>query len=325
MRVFDHEWKKMPKVELHCHLDGSLSRSYMSRILNREVTEEEIQVQDDCESLKEYLEKFDLPLQCLRTVEQFREAGKDLVRTVAREEVKYLEVRFAPQFSTSENLSVEQILEALLEGLAWGKTELGVESNVIVCAMRHLSDRENITMIRSAREFFGAGVCAVDLAGDEKMYPMTQFLNLFEQVKKLEMPFVIHAGECGSVQNIVDAVACGARRIGHGISMFRDPKARKLCLDRKIGIEMCPISNLQTKAIRDPADYPIKSYLEQGLLTTVNTDNRTVSHTSLTRELCFVRDHYGIAEEEIGVLMRNAVEVSFAADEVKDRLLKLMP
>lgn len=325
MTVPEQKWNTLPKIELHCHLDGSLSRDYLTRMLGREVAETEVQVQEDCGSLKEYLEKFDLPLQCLRRAEQFEEAGYDLLQSVSAEQVRYMEVRFAPQISAGDGLSVEQILEALLKGLARGKKDFGVESNVIVCAMRHMPEEINLAMIRSAREFLGKGVCAADLAGDEKAFPMAQFLNLFGEVRRMGMPFVIHAGECGSVQNIVDAVECGARRIGHGISMYRDPAVRKLCLERRIGIEMCPVSNMQTKAIENPAEYPIREYLREGLLATLNTDNRTVSNTTLTREIGFVQEHYELTEEEIHVLMRNAIEVSFAADDVKQRLWKMMP
>lgn len=321
----DQEWRSLPKIELHCHLDGSLSRDYLSRMLNREVKEEEVQVRDDCGSLKEYLEKFALPLQCLRTAQQFQEAGYDFLRTAAEENVQYVEVRFAPQFSVQKDLSVFHILESLLKGLEQGKKEWGVESNVIVCAMRHLPEEENLAMIRSAREFLGEGVCAADLAGDEKAYPMSGFRQLFDEVRKLGMPFVIHAGECGSVQNILDAVECGAKRIGHGISMYRDEEARRLCLARHIGIEMCPISNLQTKAIRNAAEYPVREYVRQGLLVSVNTDNRTVSNTSLTREIRFICENYGVTREEILTMMKNAIETSFAKDEVRHRLWKMLP
>ena len=130
-------------------------------------------------------------------------------------------------------------------------------------------------------------MCAADLAGDEAAYPMEGFLELFGEVKKMDMPFTIHAGECGSAKNIKEAVEVGASRIGHGIAMREDPEVRRLCRERQIGIEMCPVSNLQTKAVPDR------------------------------------RENYGIKDEEIFRMMKNAVEVSFADEAVKDRLLRL--
>ena len=110
-------------------------------------------------------------------------------------------------------------------------------------------------MIKTAREYLGYGVCAADLAGAEAAYPMAQFMELFQNTRKLEMPFTLHAGECGSVQNIVDSVKAGAGRIGHGIAMRGHYNIQKELADRGIGIEMCPISNLQTKAVNSPSEY----------------------------------------------------------------------
>lgn len=314
--------KLLPKVELHCHLDGSLSQSFISQELGRKVNLAELQVTYECQSLKEYLEKFDLPIQCMQTEGGLRRAGYDFIQSVAGENVRYVEVRFAPTCSAHDEFTVKRVIESLLLGLEDGKKAFGTEYNVIVCAMRHHSDEENIKMIRAAREFLGDGVCCADLAGDEAAFPMSRFLNLFDQVKKLGMPYVIHAGECGNAENIRDAVTCGARRIGHGIAMRGCQELEELCKDAGVGIEMCPISNLQTKAVPDQSAYPMREFLDAGLLVTVNTDNRTVSGTSVTKELAFIQEQYRVSDEEIYRMMRNAVEVSFADDSVKDRLLQ---
>ena len=136
------------------------------------------------------------------------------------------------------------------------------------------------------------------------------------------MPFTLHAGECGNVVNITDAVQAGAGRIGHGIAMRKNPAVQKMVRDAGIGIEMCPVSNLQTKAVGNPQEYPIREFLEAGLLVTVNTDNRTVSGTSMTKELELVQKRYGISDSEVLLLMKNAVQTSFADDEMKDRIFK---
>ena len=195
---------------------------------------------------------------------------------------------------------------------------------MIVCAMRNHSFEENLDMLKTARAFLGQGVCAADLAGDEASWPMSGFTGLFEEVRKMGFPYTIHAGECGSVQNIIDAVNCGAARIGHGTAMRGNPEVQKLCREKHIGIEMCPISNLQTRAVESTAQYPMREFLDAGLLATINTDNRTVSGSSVTKELEFIQKEYGVRDEEVLLLMRNAVSVSFAPDEVKAELLKEM-
>lgn len=316
----EYELKQLPKIELHCHLDGSLSRSFLEKRLHRVVSEEELSVGMDCESLEEYLKKFDLPCSCLKTEEGLEEAGYDILHTMSLENVCYSEIRFAPLFSVTDRMDTERVIAALLRGLKKGKEEFGVEYNVIVCAMRHQSEEDNYQMIRTAREFLGSGVCAADLAGAEAQYPMTEFMELFRRTKQLGMPFTIHAGECGSAQNIVDAVEAGAGRIGHGIAMRGNTEVQKLVRQTGIGIEMCPVSNLQTKAVQNISDYPIREFMDAGLLISVNTDNRTVSRTSLTRELEMIQKNWGIRDEEIYLLMKHGAETAFVDDSMKDKL-----
>lgn len=312
----------LPKVELHCHLDGSLSREFIERRLNRKVSQSELSVSDDCRSLNEYLEKFDLPGECIMDEEGLSEAGYDVLKSMKQENVCYAEIRFAPLLSETEDMNCAKVIEALLAGLEKGKKDFGIEYGVITCAMRHHSEEENRRMIRTAREYLGYGVCAADLAGAEALYPMSEFMELFQETKKLGMPFTLHAGECGSVQNILDSVEAGAGRIGHGIAMRGHREVQKELQRKGIGIEMCPVSNLQTKAVESTKDYPMREFLDNGLKVTVNTDNRTVSNTTLTKELAFIQKTYGITDEEIRLMMKNAVDVAFADDAVKERILK---
>ena len=308
-------------MELHCHLDGSLSRTFIQDRLGRPVKAEELSVSENCGSLSEYLEKFSLPDACIQDPEGLRQAGYDFLKTAKEENVIYTEVRFAPLLSVNERMDTRMVIASLLEGLEEGRKAFDVDYNVITCAMRHHSEQENLEMLKTAAEFLGKGVCAADLAGAEAVYPMSDFMELFSEAARMGMPFTIHAGECGNVQNIADAVQVGASRIGHGIAMRGRKDVQRLCLEKKIGIEMCPISNLQTKAVKSSREYPLREFLDEGLLVTINTDNRTVSNTSLTKELLFIQETYGITDDEILQMMRNAAEVSFAGPSVKRRML----
>ena len=299
---------RLPRLDLHCHLDGSLSQGCIEELLGRSVKLEELQADMDCQSLAEYLEKFEIPLECLQTEKGLERAGYDLMKSAASDQVDYIEARFAPLFSGQRGLSTEQV----------------IDYGVIVCAMRHEKEEANLQMLKAAREFLGNGVCAADLAGNEAAFPMSQFMNLFAEVKRMEMPFTLHAGECGSVQNILDAVQCGASRVGHGIALRGQKEAIRICRDRHIGIEMCPLSNMQTKAVKDPADYPIQEFLRENLLVTINTDNRMVSQTTLEKEFAFLREQYAVTREQEVQMTKNAIEVAFASDEVKAQLWKAM-
>ena len=313
--------KKLSKLDIHCHLDGSLSLQFVREQLGKEIPLSDLQVAEDCKNLAEYLEKFEIPLKCLQSEAGLRMAGYDFIRSVVQENIRYVEVRFAPMLSVHDGLTSERVIQSVLEGLEKGKQEYGVEYNVIVCAMRHQPEEQNRKMLKSARLFLGEGVCAADLAGNEAAFPMSGFRNLFSEVKKMDMPFTLHAGECGSAQNIIDSIDVGAARIGHGIAMRQRPDVQKLCREKRVGIEMCPISNLQTRAAGCPEEYPLREFLDAGLFVTVNTDNRSVSGTSITKELEFIQKTYNIRDDEVERLLKNAVEISFADDSVKHRLL----
>lgn len=315
------EIQKLPKIDLHCHLDGSLNVACVSSLVGREVRLSELQVADDCKDLAEYLEKFNLPLQGLQTAESLKRGAYSFIKDIAAENVRYVEVRFAPLLSTNEGLTPNQVIDAVLEGLARGKKDFGVESNIIASLMRHQSVEENLKMVKVAREYLGNGLCAIDLAGDEASFPMCNFVDLFTYAKTIGLPFTIHAGEQGSIQNVLDAVNCGASRIGHGIALRGNLDAQKILISKGIGIEMCPISNQQTKSVANLSEYPIKEFLDNGLLITINTDNRMVSNTSISKEIHFIQKHFGITDKEIVKMMNNALDVSFATDEQKQKFL----
>ena len=311
----------MIKIELHCHLDGSLNLNFVEEMLReegiyleREKLEKELSVSEDCTSLTEYLEKFALPLRCLQTKEGLRRASYELVCDVAKEDVKYIEVRFAPMLSREKGLTCEEVIASVVEGLQKGQEECGVYASAIVCAMRHHSLEQNMEMLKAARPFVGKGVCALDLAGDESAFPTELFRPLFEQAKKWEIPFTIHSGECGSVDNVREAIALGAKRLGHGIALEKSKELRELCKANKIGIEMCPTSNLQTKAVEGIEKYPLEQFLKEGLLVSIHTDNRTVSKTTLEKEQTY------FSEDVIRICMRNAIETAFTTEEVKQEL-----
>ena len=322
--MLEKEFLNKPKVDLHCHLDGSLVLQSMSEILGREVYKEEIQVSDNCTSLAEYLQKFDIPISCIQTEAGLKKSAKDFLLGLQKDNIKYVETRFAPFFSCGEGLSYKQIMESVLDGLKEASEETGILYQVIACNMRHLDEETNIRMMRECREFLGEGLCAIDLAGDEKSMPNALFGNLFAEAKKLDYSYTIHAGECGSVQCIKDAVEMGAKRIGHGIAMMGNKEVQKLLASKRIGVEMCPISNYQTKALQPEQTYPVREFVKAGVLATINTDNRTVSNTSITKEMEFLNQKCGISEEELYQCQMNAVDVAFCDDAMKHEIWKAL-
>ena len=244
-------------------------------------------------------------------LEEIARAVLDVMKTAAAEQVTYLEIRFAPMLSVTENLSAREIIEGALKGLSMGKKQYGMDGNLILCGMRHMPVEENTRLVETAAEYYGYVVCAVDLAGDEAAFPVRQQAGRFKRAKELGIPFTIHAGECGSAQSIWDAIELGASRIGHGIAAAKDETLMRYCAEHEIPFEMCPVSNLQTKAVKSMEEYPFLKFLEAGIPVTINTDNRSVSNTSLTRELELLQGYYGIGDKVIEKLMDNARRAAF--------------
>ena len=314
---------------MHCHLDGSLNVDFVDSmlrkqgiIIERKELEEKLKVRPDCTSLTEYLEKFALPLLCLQTKEGLEQAAYELVMDAAKDDVAYIEVRFAPMLSTDKGLTCKEVIESVVCGLKKGEEETGVYASAIVCAMRHHSLEQNMEMLQATRPFVGEGMCALDLAGDESAFPTSLFRELFAQAKEWEIPFTIHSGECGSVDNIREAIELGAKRLGHGIALEKSPELRRVCKEKGIGIEMCPTSNLQTKAVEDFNSYPLKQFLEEGLLVSVHTDNRTVSGTTMEQEEKLVKERLQISDVMWLQCTKNAIVTAFASDEIKERLME---
>ena len=188
--------------------------------------------------------------------------------------------------------------------------------------MRNLSDDINNQMLRAARAYLGSGVVACDLAGGEVGNPIAKYKAVFAEAKKLGMPYTIHGGEQLEASNVTGAIELGASRIGHGVAISHNEAAKKMVIDNDILLEICPTSNLQTKAVDSLEDYPIYEFLDAGIKFNINTDNRTVSGISLIDEYKLVTKHFGLTETDYKKIYKDAVEKSFAADDVKGILQK---
>ena len=320
--------ESLPKIELHCHLDGSVHRSRIRAFLAGRGEalpadfDRRISVSEDCPSLTEYLRCFELPLRWLQTEEGLEQAVIDLLRDAEKENTRYIEIRFAPALHLEGGLSYDQVFRALERGRAQGEKETSVLCRFIVCAMRHHSEAQNLSVLEAAQRYFPDLICAADLAGDENAFPTTLHTAFFRRAQALGIPYTIHSGETGNKANIVTALELNAQRLGHGIAMAGDAELTERCRERGVGIEMCPTSNFQTKASAGWAEYPLKAYLAAGLKASLNTDNRTVSRTDLNREYLRAMEEGGCSRAEILTLLKNACDVSFAPAEWKRQYLK---
>lgn len=306
----------MKKIELHLHFDGSIDSSYASWIMKRDVQDELISKSDS--SLTDYLSKFDLPIGLLQDPYYVEMFSYLLAKKLEEDEVIYAEVRFCPQFHV-EKAKLETIVEAMVDGFAQVPS---VKINLIFCMMRHFNEAQNKEIIELTRKFLGHGVVAIDLAGDEKKYKTSNFKGLFEIINNYKIPFTIHAGEADDYTSVGAAISFGAKRIGHGINSIVSSETVNKLIENRIVLEVCPTSNLHTKAVSDISEHPIKELMQRGVLCTINTDNRTVSNTSLEREYKLLADGLGFTEDDFRKCNLNAIEAAFISEKEKEELRK---
>lgn len=322
---------QLPKVDLHVHLDGSVKPETLLELARRQGAELPagcrktllpfMQVDESCGSLKEYLSKFDFVLPFLQTGEALERVACEIAEQAAEHNCRYVEVRFAPQLHRSGGLTAEETIRYVLAGLQRGERDYGVKSRAIAICMRHHGYEENAAVVQAAALYAGRGLAAVDLAGDEASFPPDRFRDVFSLCRELGIPVTIHAGEAGGAGNVYEAVTrLGASRIGHGVRLREDAAVLELVKERRVPLEMCPVSNIQTKAVADWHVYPIRDYFDRGLLITINTDNPIVSGTNITKEYEILAEKFNFTMSELAKLVMNGVEAAFLEDSEKSLL-----
>ena len=323
--------RKIGKVELHCHLDGSLSLSCIRQLAaleNVELPQDDtnlkrlVSVPEQTESLLDYLKVFDVVLPLLQTKIALSLAAYDLVEQAAAENVLYIEVRFAPQLSTNKGLTIIEVIQAVLDGLERGSRQFGVMAKAIVCGLKQVPKETTMAVFKESVALAPKGLVAFDFAGNEADFPTSELEDIIKETQSLGLPLTFHAGECGCVNNVSEAVRLGIKRIGHGTALIQDDSVIKEIVDQNVTVEMCLTSNLQTKAAKSIEEFPYLKLNEAGVKLTINTDNRTVSDTNLTKEYALFVDYFGTSLEEFYQYNKYAIEANFASPNEKNILLE---
>jgi len=232
-----------------------------------------------------------------------------------RERLAYVELRFSPYFMAQvHGLDMRAVIDAVVEGVAGGSRIFGVKAKLIGILSRTFgveNCRAELEAILSRREHF----CAVDLAGNEADFPAKWFEPHFKKARDAGLAVTIHAGEAAGAESIWDAIRLlGATRIGHGVRAIEDPKLMDHLRERRIGIECCPTSNLQTSTVPDYASHPLRQFLDAGLLATINTDDPGISAITFDYELEVAAPKAGLGEAQVNQALRNAMEIAFLDD-----------
>lgn len=326
---------KLPKIELHCHLDGSVRVDTIIDISKKEGIkldsyercdiEKMVQVQNDCTSLNEYLKRFDLPNKVMQSSKNIKRIAFELLEDAQKENVKYIEVRFAPLLHLDGGLSIEEVMQSVVDGINEAEKMYDIKGNVILSCMRTMSEEDAILVIEEGRKFLNKGVVAIDLAGPEEEDFVEKYKRAIELARSYGYNVTIHAGEAASGQNVIDAInILKAQRIGHGVRIKDMKDAYELVKETGVVLEMCPTSNIQTKAIESFSKYPLYDFYKDGINLSINTDNRTVSNIDLSNEIKVISDEFNMSKEEYIDIYLNAVEATFAEESTKEWLRKLI-
>ncbi|GAT66572.1 adenosine deaminase [Planomonospora sp. ID91781] len=326
------EIRRAPKVLLHDHLDGGLRPGTIVD-LARETGYDGLPTTDpdalrtwfreasDSGSLERYLETFDHTVGVMQTREALVRVAAECAEDLAADGVVYAEVRYAPEQHTERGLSLEEVIEAVLEGFRIGSEGRGIKVGTLLTAMRHQARSMEIAEL--AVRYRDVGVAGFDIAGAEAGYPPTRHLDAFEYLQRENAHFTIHAGEAFGLPSIWQAIQwCGADRLGHGVRIIDDiavsgdgePKLGRLAAyvrDKRIPLEMCPTSNLQTGAAPSIAEHPIGLLRRLSFRVTVNTDNRLMSGTTVSEEFAKLVEAFGYDWDDLQWFTVNAMKSAF--------------
>src|SRR3982750_1178892 len=270
---------RLPKAELHVHLDGSLRPETMIDLARRsrqqlpstqpEQLRRYMRV-DDAANLEDYLRRFDITIPLLQTPEAIERVAYEMVEDAARDNVRYLEVRYCPHLSTREGLTLDQVVEAELRGLQRGERDFPVIARVINCSLRQYEPSLSVEIARHSVEFRDRGVVAFDLAGPEAGRPPARHKAAFDLAAENFLGVTVHAGEAAGADSVAEAIQqCHADRIGHGTRLGESPRLLEYIRDRRMGVEINITSNVQTRVVPLAAEHPVRRYYDAGLNVTL--------------------------------------------------------
>ena len=341
-----HLLAQLPKAELHCHLDGSIRPATLLELgAEQDVTmpaatpaalASYMRV-DDARNLEDYLARFAVTLSVLQTESALERVAYELAVDAAAEGVRYLEVRYAPVLNTRgvagtsvagtgpagrRPLDMHGAVEAALRGLARAERDADVVARVLVCAIRNQSPDLALDAARVAVEYRGRGVVGFDLAGGEAGHPATDFRRAFEYARGHDLACTCHAGEGAGAESVRDAVqGCACDRVGHGTRIIEDASLLDYLVDRRVAVECCLTSNVQTRAAASYETHPFRAYFDRGLNVCLNTDNRLMSGTTLVDEYAHAVRRLGFTLPELARVARHGFESAFLPYAEREALL----
>ena len=325
--------QRLPKADIHCHLDGCLRPRTMLELADaqgvklptRRLPEltRLLQAGRRTRSLADYLKIFDLTLSVMQRKDALYRVAFELAEDAARENVRHLEVRYSPILHRKQRLAFEDIVDPVIAGLRDAGRRYDMSTGVIICGIRSMAPKTSMALAELAVAYKNRGVLAFDLAGQEKDYPAKAHRKAFDLILKNNLNSTVHAGEAFGPASIGQALHyCGAHRIGHGTRLRDNPDLMRYVNDHRIPLEVCLSSNIQTRTVKNIKAHPFHYYFQQGLRVTLNTDSRLISATTVSQEIALAARTYHLSPYEVKRIILNGFKSSFLPYAQKARVLR---
>ena len=319
--------KEMPKVELHLHLEGAFTFEFLLELMKKYQPDPEIKSPADLQkkfvfkNFDHFLELWFWKNKFFVETEDFEECTYRTLQNLSQQNVIYCEVYYSPWDFTANELSVEEITTATLQGIHRAKRDFNIHCHLIADIVRDYGAETAVERVKQVLPFINEGIIGIGLGGSESQYPARLFKPAFDEAAEQGFHRVVHAGEAAGPESVWEAIQdLHAERIGHGVRSIEDPQLISFLQAQQIPLEVCVISNLKTKVYSSPNAHPIRRLYDQGLFITINSDDPAMFNTSITSEFIFLYEHYGFSLSEIRDLSLRAVEATFLSEEEKENL-----
>ncbi|MGD8781700.1 MAG: adenosine deaminase [Ignavibacteria bacterium] len=317
--------KELPKVELHCHLDCSMSYDLVKQLRQRITYEEYLHyyaAPKKCKNLAHYIKCVGHSLELLHTKEALKMTVQDYFQQLQKDNIIYAEIRYAPQLHLQNGLKVEEVIETVGEEVQKQIDRTGIKANLIHCTLRHYTEEQSMLAVKNVERYRGSiPVAGFDLAADEAGFPINNHVKAFKYAQEKGIPITAHAGEASGPQSVWETLKnFGTKRIGHGVRSIYDDELVEYLAENEIHLEICPSCNVQIDIFKEYKDHSIKELYERGVKVGVNTDGRTLVGISLNEEYKKLVDTF---EWDAGNLLQvnlNAVDVAFINKDEKREL-----
>lgn len=317
-------FQELPKIELHLHLDCSLSYNLVKR-LRPATTEEEYQqsfiAPPKCTDLADYLSRAVKGFELMQTTEALRLSVFDLFEQLQKDKIIYAEIRFAPFHHIKEGLDPETVIQEVNDAVAECVEQTGIHAGLLLCTLRHYEEARSMETVMLVKKFKGSHVVGFDIAGDEAGYPIDAHVKAFQYAKAHDIPCTAHAGEARGPQSVQDTLEhFRPQRIGHGVRSAESEPLLSLLKKKDIHLEVCPTSNIQTDIYPQLTDHSVDRIFRSGVSMSINTDCRTISDVTLVSEYQSLKDAFGWKLEHFLKCNTEAIKNAFATERVKAQL-----